>query len=348
MPIVYHIRQKNARAFFREWTWRESAPLLQNPVVYAILNYIHFIEVTDMNKPSLLVFGEIIWDLYPDKSCIGGAPLNFAVHFVRAGGSAALLSAVGADDLGRSAVDFLERNGVDTRFIQRVEYPTGRCEVTLNGGIPSYFVVPDVAYDHILPTRAEGYDLLCFGTLAQRGESRACLKRLLKEGKFRHIFCDVNLRPDCYDRESVENCLANATLLKISDEEEPLLREVAGYLPAEESAACDPMDAPDALFARYGQLEAIVLTQGERGATLYRRGRAPIHVPAAPAEVVSTVGAGDSFGAAWLYHTLMGADDLTALTAASARAAWVIAHAEAIPEEPPLAGRCPTPHWGTF
>ena len=138
----------------------------------------------------------------------------------------------------------------------------------------------------------------------------------------------MNLRPNCYDKESVENCLANATLLKISDEEEPLLRAVADYLPAG-----DPMDAPEALFARYGQMSAIVLTQGERGATLFRRGQTPIHVPATPAEVVSTVGAGDSFGAAWLYHTLMGADDVTALTLAANRAAWVIAHAEAIPEE---------------
>ena len=293
-----------------------------------------------MTNPTLLVFGEIIWDLYPDKACIGGAPLNFAVHFVRSGGKAALLSAVGKDELGRSALEFLEKNGVDTKFVAEVDAPTGRCEVTLKDGIPSYYVVPDVAYDHIpddpaLPRLAEegGYDLLCYGTLAQRGESRMALERILREGKFRHIFCDVNLRPDCYDRESVENCLAHATLLKISDEEEPLLRKVAGYLPTEESAVGDPMGAPDALFARYGQIEAIVLTQGERGATLYRRGKAPVHVPATPAAVVSTVGAGDSFGATWLYHILMGTDDLSALTLAANRAAWVIAHAEAIPDE---------------
>ena len=39
-----------------------------------------------MKQPAVLVFGEIIWDVYPDKSCIGGAPLNFAAHFVREGG----------------------------------------------------------------------------------------------------------------------------------------------------------------------------------------------------------------------------------------------------------------------
>ena len=290
-----------------------------------------------MKQPAVLVFGEIIWDVYPDKSCIGGAPLNFAAHFVREGGSAALLSAVGKDDLAAPALDFLTKNGVDTRFVSAVDYPTGRCDVTLSkAGIPSYYVVPDVAYDHIpvdetLPDVAEreDYDVLYFGTLAQRGESRRALELLLERGRFSHIFCDVNLRPNCYDEGSVANCLEHATLLKISDEEEPLLRKAAGYLPEDASLE----DVPAALFDRYLQLEAIVLTRGAEGATLYRRGEAPLAVPAAPAKVVSTVGAGDSFSAAWLYHYLGEDNSLTCMLAATKRAAYVIGHSEAIPEE---------------
>ena len=290
-----------------------------------------------MKQPAVLVFGEIIWDVYPDKSCIGGAPLNFAAHFVREGGSAALLSAVGKDDLAAPALAFLAQNGVDTRFVSAVDYPTGRCDVTLSeAGIPSYFVVPDVAYDHIpvdetLPDVAEreGYHVLYYGTLAQRGESRRALELLLQKGRFDHIFCDVNLRPGCYDAGSVANCLCNATLLKISDEEEPLLRQVAGYLPADASLE----DVPAALFAEYWQLEAVVLTRGDQGATLYRRGCTPLAVPAAPAKVVSTVGAGDSFSAAWLYHYLGEDDYLTCMEAAAKRAAYVIEHSEAVPEE---------------
>lgn len=290
-----------------------------------------------MKRPAVLVFGEIIWDVYPDKACIGGAPLNFAAHFVREGGRAALLSAVGRDALAAPALEFLTANGVDTRLIGQTDYPTGRCDVTLSSeGVPSYRVVPDVAYDHIpadptLPdaVRKAGYDVLCFGTLAQRGDSRAALELLLKKGDFRHIFCDVNLRPDCYDAGSVANCLTHATLLKISNEEEPLLRAVAGYLPANAPVS----DAPDALFAAHPQLKAVVLTCGARGAILYCRDVAPLSVPAAPAEVVSTVGAGDSFGAAWLYHYLIGDDSLACLEAATKRAAHVIAHADAVPNE---------------
>lgn len=290
-----------------------------------------------MKRPAVLVFGEIIWDVYPDRSCIGGAPLNFAAHFVREGGSAALLSAVGRDALAAPALEFLQKNGVDTRFISATDYPTGRCDVTLSeAGIPSYFVVPNVAYDHIptdhsLPDAAKkhGYDVLCFGTLAQRGESRHALEFLLEKGDFCEIFCDVNLRPNCYDAGSVANCLENATILKISDEEEPLLRTIAGYLPDHVPIA----EMPEALFARHPQLRSVVLTCGERGAILYRRGCAPLSVPAAPATVVSTVGAGDSFGAAFLYHTLMGDDPKICMAAATKRAAQVVGYAEAVPEE---------------
>ncbi|MBQ7354718.1 MAG: carbohydrate kinase [Clostridia bacterium] len=290
-----------------------------------------------MKRPAVLVFGEIIWDVYPEKSCIGGAPLNFAAHFFREGGRAALLSAVGKDDLAAPALAFLKTNGVDTRFVSTVDCPTGRCDVTLSGaGIPSYHVVPDVAYDHIpadpaLPSAVagEGYDVLYFGTLAQRGESRRALELLLDAGAFGEVFCDVNLRPDCYDDGSVENCLSHATLLKISDEEEPLLRTVAGYLP--ENAPVE--DTPAALFAAHPQLKAVILTRGAAGASLYRPDAAPLHVPAVPTTVVSTVGAGDSFGAAWLYHYLVGDKPLTCLQAATRRAAHVIGHAEAVPEE---------------
>ncbi|MGM9648179.1 MAG: PfkB family carbohydrate kinase [Eubacteriales bacterium] len=289
-----------------------------------------------MSRPAVLVFGEIIWDVYPDQNCIGGAPLNFAAHFVREGGRAALLSAVGKDPLGQGALAFLDRNGVDTAFVSSLDLPTGRCDVTLSAaGVPSYCVVPDVAYDHIpavpsLPDAVKdaGYDVLYFGTLAQRGESRAALELLLKQGSFRHVFCDVNLRPNCYDKGSVENCLTYATLLKISDEEEPLLRGIAGYLPAD--APVD--DAPAVLFAAHPNLEAILLTRGAEGATLFCRGCAPLSIPAVPVEVVSTVGAGDSFGAAWLYHRLTGDAPRVCLEAATNRAAHVIAHSEAVPE----------------
>jgi len=49
---------------------------------------------------NVLSFGEILWDKIEDVYHLGGAPLNFAAHFVKCGGSAAIFSAVGNDRLG--------------------------------------------------------------------------------------------------------------------------------------------------------------------------------------------------------------------------------------------------------
>ncbi len=34
---------------------------------------------------KILSVGEILWDIYPDKKHIGGAPFNFAAHLARHG-----------------------------------------------------------------------------------------------------------------------------------------------------------------------------------------------------------------------------------------------------------------------
>ena len=53
-----------------------------------------------INNPSALCFGEILFDVFGDDRCIGGAPFNFAAHFAQLGGEAVMVSAVGDDELG--------------------------------------------------------------------------------------------------------------------------------------------------------------------------------------------------------------------------------------------------------
>ena len=56
-------------------------------------------------KPKVLSIGEIIWDVYPDRRLIGGAPLNLAAHLAACGVSSSLLSGVGEDALGADALE---------------------------------------------------------------------------------------------------------------------------------------------------------------------------------------------------------------------------------------------------
>lgn len=72
---------------------------------------------------KLLSFGEVLWDIYPDKKCLGGAPLNFAAHFVKAGGEADIITAVGNDSLGAETLEGIRRLGSGHGLCCRGECP---------------------------------------------------------------------------------------------------------------------------------------------------------------------------------------------------------------------------------
>ena len=151
---------------------------------------------------KIIVFGEIIWDVYENERTIGGAPFNFAANLGHLGDDAYLISAVGEDELGKEAFAWLLRHRVKPDLVQTNRYDTGRCLVTLEGsGIPRYQVLRDVAYDHITAderllekVRMLRPEALYFGTLCQRGNSAEALKALLSSYPFREIFCDINIR----------------------------------------------------------------------------------------------------------------------------------------------------------
>ncbi|MBE6633749.1 MAG: carbohydrate kinase [Ruminococcaceae bacterium] len=292
---------------------------------------------------KILSFGEIIWDIYPDDRYIGGAPLNFAAHCAGCGTGATLLSAVGNDPLGEEAIRRMQGFGVQTDLIQiNAEKPTGQCLVKLNAkSVPSYQVLTDTAYDHISLTedqlaaiRAKRFDVLYFGTLIQRSpQSRAALSALLEACSFPEIFCDLNLRPNCYSAETASLCLRNATILKISDEEEPLLRKFGFY----DCFSKDPEVIAKAIASRYSNLKIILITRGSEGSYVYRTDtQESIHQPIVRVPVVSTVGAGDSFAAAWITSYLEELPLALCMRKAAERSAFVVAHKSAVPQSTEL------------
>lgn len=295
----------------------------------------------EKRKKKILAFGEIIWDVYPDKKVIGGAPLNFAAHAVRCGTECSLVSAVGPDAAGGDALRELEHFGIGTEYIRKSEKMTGQCLVTLtDGGVPQYRVLRDTAYDHItLPDgmlseiSAGGFDALYFGTLASRSPvSRAALRVIADRIPFPETVCDVNLRADCYDADSVLFCLSHATVLKMSIEEEPLMRQFGDYSPAGES----PAEIARAVSAAFPGIAVVIVTCGADGAfALDCRSGEEFRVPAVGEQVVSTVGAGDSFTAAWISAFLAGERIGTCMERAARVSGFVVSRLEAVPEYDP-------------
>ena len=279
-----------------------------------------------------LSFGEILWDVYPDERFIGGAPLNFAAHLARHGAEVCMLSAVGDDALGEETREAVRALGVGEQYISVAEgKPTGRCLVTLDeAGAPSYNLLHNVAYDYIsLENVAEDFDLFYFGSLALRSEhNRRTVKNLLDTKTFGEVVVDVNVRPPFYSGETIRFCVENATILKISAEELPVVLDVLGIEQKGENA-----DIGATIACSCDKLKLMLLTCGEKGAMAYDCvANQTFRCQGKKVTVASTVGAGDSFLAAFAYHYLRKKDIAACLDYATKLAAYVVTKPEAVPE----------------
>ena len=285
-----------------------------------------------------IVFGEVIFDIYPDEALLGGAPLNFAAHLAALGDSAWLFSAVGKnDEYGKRVLSALKRYGINDTLMQKNDEPTGSCRVTLDENkIPCYKIATDCAHDrifvkeHELQTiRAIGADVFYFNTLIQRDRrSRGALETILETCAFPDIFCDINLREGCYDRESIAGCLNHATYFKLSDGEVGALCDF-GLLPRVTSLS----EVPHLLCEKYPNIRYAILTLGSEGSMVYDASADMLCRSAIPEKVtvVSTVGAGDCYGATFLHAIYRGKSVPDAIKAATLRSGIVVSHKEAVP-----------------
>lgn len=281
---------------------------------------------------KLLSFGEMLWDVYPEEKYIGGAPLNFAAHSAKHGEDVAMLSAVGNDELGRETIEQVKKWGISTAYISVIDHKeTGRCMVELDSNfVPTYHLLEDVAYDTIpCENLPDAFDVLYFGTLALRSESNfSSLKKLIETNHFREIFVDVNIREPFYSKEVVAFAAENATMIKISEEE---LSCVARLLDLQEDFTYQGF--AQKLAEVYPNLTCIIITLGEKGAYALRcKEKAEYFCESKPVEVVSTVGAGDSFSAAFLHQYMQGKEMNFCLQYASNVAGFVVSKPGAVPD----------------
>jgi len=281
---------------------------------------------------KLLAFGEILWDVFPDKKCIGGAPLNFAAHAAKLGSEAYILSAVGRDPLGEDALTFLKDKKIKTDYVGLSSLETGKCLVTLDQkGVPNYDLLSGVAWDEIEGGPKEAFDVFYFGTLALRSEiNLKTVKEILTSNTFKEIFADVNIRPPYYSSEILAFVSEKATVLKISDEELPIyLRELGLY------AESSYKNAAKLIAKTFNNLKLVIITLGEKGAYVFdAENGLEYSCDAVKTEVKSTVGAGDSFSATFICEYMKGSGIPTCLHRASEIAAFVVSQVGAIPDYP--------------
>ena len=252
-----------------------------------------------MTKPSLCIFGEVLFDCFPDgKQVLGGAPFNVAWHLQAFGQAPRFISRVGDDEEGRAIRAAMQNWGMDDEGLQTDQiHPTGKVTVSLENGNPSYDIVANSAWDFISAAeiRKDSIDLLYHGTLALRqAESNNALTEL-KAVQPATIFLDVNLRAPWWNPESCQKQMSEANWVKINNDELNTLHPHKGDLITQ---------AND--FLETYQLTGAVVTRGEEGAIALSRNSEPVEVSPTSAnlEVVDTVGAGDAFASVFILGIL--------------------------------------------
>lgn len=279
--------------------------------------------------------GEALWDVLPEGKKIGGAPANFAYHVSQFGLPSCVVSAVGDDDLGREIIENFTAKGLK-QLIADVPYPTGTVQVEIDqSGEPQYEIKENVAWDNIpyterLESLAERTTAVCFGSLAQRNVvSRNTINRFLdvvSRNEENLIVFDVNLRQGFYNKEILCNSMKRCNILKINDEELVTVSRMFGY------PGIDLQDKCWILLGKYN-LKMLILTCGINGSYVFTPGNVSFQ-PTPKVEVADTVGAGDSFTAAFISSVLKGKSVLEAHSLAVRTSAFVCTEKGAMPTLP--------------
>lgn len=255
---------------------------------------------------TVVAFGETLVDQFRDHSVMNGAPFNVACHLAAMGSHPVLVTRAGKDDLGDQLLQTMVARGLDRRGVQRdPSRPTGRVKVTETAGVHSFSILSNQAYDYIHASLARMVgmsvhpEIVYFGTLSQRGDSRRALRDMLGAVNAR-VFLDVNLRDPWVDEDTLRWSLQQAGVVKLNDDE---LIRVCDLLSLE---GATPAACASVLVSGF-DLERLVVTCGAAGAwTLDRTGRIEsVSSPALP-HIVDTAGAGDGFSAMIILGMLRG------------------------------------------
>lgn len=251
----------------------------------------------------IVVGGEALVDLVKDGDSLrpvpGGGPFNTAIALGRLGLPVAFLGTLSRDGYGHVFGELLGDAGVDTSLVRWSDAPTPLA-IVHRGGVDAntytfYLTgtsLNDLPLDALpeLPTDANALHVGTLG-LAVDPPASTFEALLVREAGRRAIVLDPNVRPPVFGDQAVyrarfERLAALATVVKLSDFD-------AAWIYPE----LEPEAAMERVLALGPALVAVTLgPAGAIAATPHARAR----VAAVPVDVVDTVGAGDTFGAALL------------------------------------------------
>jgi fructokinase len=252
---------------------------------------------------KIISLGEVLWDILPSREHLGGAPFNFAWHAHNLGHEVCFVSAIGNDQRGNRALKQMADLGLSAQFVRRVpDYPTGTVTVRLDSvGSPQYVIHRPAAYDFPALGPAEFEALrnpapawIYFGTLQQMSApAHDLLLKVMAAAPAAKCFYDVNLRADCFTPELVRTLTEHAHILKLNEQEIPVLREISRL-------QCDSLERFCRNCLRTFQLDTVCITLGPKGCALLMADEY-LEAPGLSVKMADTIGTGDAFSAALIH-----------------------------------------------
>lgn len=300
-----------------------------------------------LNDPSapvaldLLTVGRVNLDLYSQQigapfrevtgfeAMVGGSPTNIAIGTARLGLRSAAFTAVGEDQVGDLILHRLACDGVDTRFVLRK--PEHLSSLALLGveppdHFPLMFYRTDPADIHLTVEDAASLPLSDIraiqhsGNAFSRGDCARTAQWLVERGHQLGMssFLDLDMRPaewaDHLDYGRAMRSAIPMVEVVIGTYEElwgalapdpgpslthgPLTEHRRRWVEGRVSALAGADDGPS----------TVVLKRGADPTWLFHSDGARQEVPGYRAEIVNTVGAGDSFASGLIYSRLTGQD----------------------------------------
>lgn len=254
----------------------------------------------------ILCCGEALIDMIPTPTTAGpdgfvphagGAVFNTAIALGRLGAQVGMLSGLSSDMFGRQLVDGLKASHVDVSHLVVSDRPTTLAFVRLVGGHATYDFYDENSAGRMItpgdmPALSAEVSALYFGgiSLACEPGADAYADLLARNAEGRAVMIDPNIRPGFIKdieryRQRLDRMLALSDIVKVSDEDLNWINP-----------------APLSLRDKVAELldkgpSVVILTRGGEGAMGYLANGEEVQVPAVKAEIVDTVGAGDTFNA---------------------------------------------------
>ncbi len=305
------------------------------------------LDVLTMGRSSIDLYsadvGAPFTDITAFNAFVGGCPTNISVGTRRLGLRSAVLTAVGDDMVGDFVVHFLDREGVETRYIPR---KAGRRTSAVLLGIQPPDRFPLVFYrdncadieltidDVLAAPIARSRALLISGTGLSREPSRSAT---LFAAETAHaagcsVYLDLDFRATAWDDPRVFGVVVRQALplidVGMGTEEEIKATLSGSQVTITHSQITSPEIEGDIEVAigslLEGGLKALVVKHGAQGATVHTADGQAIEAGPFPVEVLNVLGAGDAFASGFMYGRLNGWDWRTSARMGNATGAIVV------------------------